>query len=49
MEKIVGESREKCTISSKKYMIKVMKNISLSVGELNPGLPRDRRGYLPLY
>ena len=21
----------------------------LSVGELNPGLPRDRRGYLPLY
>ena len=21
----------------------------LPVGELNPGLPRDRRGYLPLY
>ena len=21
----------------------------LSDGELNPGLPRDRRGYLPLY
>ena len=21
----------------------------LSVGELNPGLPRDRWGYLPLY
>ena len=25
------------------------KKIILSVGELNPGLPRDRRGYLPLY
>ena len=23
--------------------------IFLPVGELNPGLPRDRRGYLPLY
>ena len=26
---------------------KIHKN--LPVGELNPGLPRDRRGYLPLY
>ena len=25
------------------------KNIVLPVGESNPGLPRDRRGYLPLY
>ena len=25
------------------------KKYILPVGELNPGLPRDRRGYLPLY
>src|SRR4029434_9060981 len=25
------------------------KDKSLPVGELNPGLPRDRRGYSPLY
>ena len=25
------------------------KNLSLPDGESNPGLPRDRRGYLPLY
>src|SRR4029434_8196082 len=25
------------------------KDKSLPVGELNPGLPRDRRGYYPLY
>ena len=25
------------------------KKAYLPVGELNPGLPRDRRGYLPLY
>ena len=24
-------------------------NILLPDGELNPGLPRDKRGYLPLY
>jgi hypothetical protein len=27
----------------------VRKAKKLSVGELNPGLPRDRRGYSPLY
>ena len=26
-----------------------LQNAPLPVGELNPGLPRDRRGYLPLY
>ena len=26
-----------------------LKHICLPVGELNPGLPRDRRGYSPLY
>ena len=26
-----------------------IKRINLPVGELNPGLPRDRRGYSPLY
>ena len=28
---------------------KCMQNNMLPVGESNPGLPRDRRGYLPLY
>ena len=30
------------------YVISFYKKI-LAVGELNPGLPRDRLGYLPLY
>ena len=30
-------------------MLKYMKKVCHSVGELNPGLPRDGRGYLPLY
>ena len=30
------------------YLEKIEKK-NLPVGELNPGLPRDRRGYLPLY
>ena len=34
--------------SSLKKFEKVEKNI-LRDGELNPGLPRDRRGYSPLY
>ena len=34
----------KDSLTSQKYNKKF-----LSVGELNPGLPRDRRGYLPLY
>ena len=28
---------------------KAEKVVELPVGELNPGLPRDRRGYSPLY
>ena len=28
---------------------KILRKISLPDGELNPGLPRDRRGYSPLY
>ena len=39
-----------------KWYIKLFENFFqfwvksfLPVGELNPGLPRDRRGYLPLY
>ena len=31
------------------WYIKAWKIKSLPDGELNPGLPRDRRGYLPLY
>ena len=34
-----------CDQLSKENTIKKI----LSVGELNPGLPRDSRGYLPLY
>ena len=34
--------------TSKYYTINMYKNI-LPGGESNPGLPRDRRGYLPLY
>ena len=37
----------KYSLTSQKYEIIIKK--LLSVGELNPGLPRDRRGYLPLY
>ena len=31
------------------YMFTKQKKVSLPDGELNPGLPRDRRGYWPLY
>ena len=31
------------------FMTKNTKNNYLPGGESNPGLPRDRRGYLPLY
>ena len=31
-----------------KYTVQPEK-VFLPVGELNPGLPRDRRGYYPLY
>lgn len=31
------------------YIESYQKNILLPGGESNPGLPRDRRGYLPLY
>ncbi len=33
---------------NKSYRNKYLQN-SLPGGELSPGLPRDRRGYLPLY
>ena len=41
--------------TSEKTAIKIVlckrffENKKLPVGESNPGLPRDRRGYLPLY
>ena len=35
-------------ISKQNRNIRIQKTI-LPDGELNPGLPRDRRGYLPLY
>ena len=38
---------DKSNKQKKRY--KCDEKIILSVGELNPGLPRDRRGYLPLY
>ena len=34
--------------SNKSYRDNFLQN-SLPGGELNPGLPRDRRGYSPLY
>ena len=37
---------QNCTITRKS---KTLFNKNLPDGELNPGLPRDRRGYLPLY
>ena len=37
---------QNCTIKRK---CKTLFNKNLPDGELNPGLPRDRRGYLPLY
>ena len=46
-------SFQKLTNFTKKYIyiyIKIYrKSKNLPDGELNPGLPRDRRGYLPLY
>ena len=38
-------------IRKKKILIYISDRYSkyLPDGELNPGLPRDRRGYLPLY
>ena len=36
---------ELCKRSWRSWQIEII----LPVGELNPGLPRDRRGYLPLY
>ena len=33
----------------KKINEKRKENFNLPDGELNPGLPRDRRGYSPLY
>ena len=33
----------------KKDTVEILENDILPDGELNPGLPRDRRGYLPLY
>ena len=35
-------------VKSSNFVKNVIKKI-LPVGESNPGLPRDRRGYLPLY
>ena len=32
-----------------KFIPKYYQNVYLPDGELNPGLPRDRRGYWPLY
>ena len=37
-----------CAFISHVLPLQAVKGI-LSDGELNPGLPRDRRGYLPLY
>ena len=45
-------TRKRTTYTSYTDMVlfnKIKQNSALPVGESNPGLPRDRRGYLPLY
>ena len=39
----------KVSFMQQKYCLLKMEKEALRDGESNPGLPRDRRGYLPLY